>query len=552
MKNYFPAKLFSTKCVSLIPILAGIFWVTTCMSATVESQMPTLRYLDQKDSANQQAFEILLPIENDEPLVSLPSEKKDDSSSLTLSLQDAIRYAIRNNKDIQYYSFNPPQAIEALAAANSVYDTSIFESGSYNSIERPVESIIDQGSSQDVLLEDRRNMQIGVKKPLFTGGMFSLFVESNYLDSTSDYVVPNPQFTARLTAQVRQSLLKEFGDRSNKATIKIASINIEKTKEEFRAEVSSVLQNVAQEYWQLFYDLQYKKIQQESLAMADEVYQWEKTRREQGIANPVDVDQSEAAVETRRIALDQAGNQVKSTIRQLNQIMGFPFTYSPEKTPDIIPIDRPRTDIIQASEADTLSKALESRPEIIAARKDADVAETKQKLAKHLLLPKLDAKASYTFNSLDKEFNNSADKLFFSDKDTWVVALEFEYPLGNNKASAEYRKSVLAYKQAQREIVRTEETIRLDVASAVKDVSFYGNKVISTSEVEKKLESVVEGKKTRFEISQIDNDELLYAQNLLTDAKVEHLKALVGYNLKLVALSKARGTLLEDSGISLE
>jgi len=477
---------------------------------------------------------------------------KDSSLLLRLSLQDAIRYTIQNNKDIQYYSYNPPQAIEELAIASSVYDTSIFQSGSYNSTERPIENILDEGSIEGAIIEDRWNMQIGLKKPLTTGGIFSLFVDSNYLDSTSFAVTPDPQYISRLTAQVRQSLLKEFGDRSNKATIKIASINIERSKEEFRTEVSSVLENVARTYWQLFYDLRYKRIRQESLAMAEEVYLWEKTRSEQGIVNTVDVQQAEAACETRRIALDEAGNQVKATLRQLHQIMGFPFTDSPENMPEIIPTEPPRTEIVQVSEAEALAKALESRPEIIAARKASAAAETKQKLAKHLLLPKLDAKASYTLNSLDQDFNSSADELFFSDKDTWVVSLEFEYPLGNNKASAEFRKSVLEYKQVQREIAKTEEMIRLEVELVVKDVLFYGQKILTTSKVEKTLESVVEGKKTRFEIAQIDNDELLYAQNLLTEAKVEHLKAIVGYNLKLVELSKAQGIILDDLGISLQ
>jgi len=59
-------------------------------------------------------------------------------------------------------------------------------------------------------------------------------------------------------------------------------------------------------------------------------------------------------------------------------------------------------------------------------------------------------------------------------------------------------------------------------------------------------------KEHKFEISQIDNDELLYAQNLLTDAKIQNLNAIVSYNLKLYELSKAQGTLLEDMGVSLQ
>jgi outer membrane protein TolC len=130
--------------------------------------------------------------------------------------------------------------------------------------------------------------------------------------------------------------------------------------------------------------------------------------------------------------------------------------------------------------------------------------------------------------------------------------LQFEYPLGNNRASAEYRKSVLEYKQTLREVAKISEMIQLEVDLAIKDVSFFGLKIQSTEEVQKTLEHLVEGKKTRFAISQIDNDELLYVQNLLTDAKIENLKAIVSYNLKLFELSKAQGTLLSDLGISLQ
>ena len=551
MKKYLLLKSLSVSYGLLVFLLVNIFWTATCLEAIAEPEMPSLRYINE-DETDGQVLEFPLPIENEVSAAEVSPANRNASGPHRLNLQDAIRYTLQNNKDIQYYSFNPPQAIEALAIASSVYDASIFQTGFYNSTERPIENILDVGGGEGVLLEDKWNLQIGVKKPLPTGGLLSLFVDTNYLDSTSDAVIPNPQYVSRLTAQIRQSLLKEFKDQSNKATIKIANINIERSKEDFRSQVSSVLENVAKTYWQLFYDLGYEKIRREALAMAEEVYSWEKTRLEQGIANPLDVEQAEAAVGSRRIALDQAGNQIGSTLNYLHQVMGFPFADNYNDTPDIIPAEIPRTEVIQVSKEKSLESAFELRPEIIAGRKASDAAEIKKKLAKHQLLPQLDAKASYTLNSLDQSFNNSMDELFISDKDTWVIGLEFEYPLGNNRASAEYRKSVLEYKQTLREVAKISEMIQLEVDLAIKDVSFFGQKVQSTGEVQKNLLHLVEGKKTRFEISQIDNDELLYAQNLLTDSRVENLKAIVSYNLKLFELSKAQGTLLSDLGISLQ
>lgn len=551
MKKHLPLQALSVSCGLFVFLFVNIFWFIPCLQAAAEPDRPTLRYKGE-GYTDQQVLEFPLPIENKMFAAEVSPNIRDGSEPLPLSLFDAVRFAIQNNKEIQYFSYNPPQAIEALAIANSVYDASFFESWLYTSTERPIENILDVGSEEGILFEDRSTWQIGVKKPLPTGGMLSLFMDTNSLESTSDAVIPNPQNTARLTAQLRQSLFKEIGDQSNKAAIKIASINIEKSKEDFRSQVSSVLENVAKTYWQLFYDLGYEEIRRESLAMAEEVHRWEKTRLEKGIANPLDVDQAEAAVGTRRIALDQAGNQIGATLKQLHQIMGFPFIDTQSNTPDIIPTEPPRTEIIQVSAQEALEKAFELRPEIISVQKTADSAEIKKKLAKHKLLPQFDLKASYTLNSLDQNFDNSVDELFISEKDTWAVGLELEYPLGNNKASAEHRKSVLEYKQTLRDVAKTTEMIEVEVVLAVKDVSFWGKKVQSTSKVQKTLEHLVEGKKVRFEISQIDNEELLYAQNLLTDAKTQNLSALVGYNLKLIELSKAQGTLLEDMGVSLQ
>jgi outer membrane protein TolC len=536
---------------SFVFFLVNIFLYVTCLEAAAEFQTSILKYVRQNYN-DQQVLERPLPIEGADLTAEDPPDLSKASAPLSLSLQDAVFYTIQNNKDIQFYSYNPPRAIEEFSIANSVYDPSVFQSGSYTSTERPIENIIEEGSVEGVLIEDKWNLMLGVKKPLPTGGMVSVFMDSNYLDSTSDFVTPNPQYTSRMTAQIRQSLLKGFGDRENKATIEIASINIERSMEDFRSQVSSVMENVAKTYWQLFYDLGYEEVRRESLAMAEEVYQWEKTRLEQGIANPLDVDQAEAAVGTRKISLEQAGNQVKASLRQLHQVMGFPFADTFDETPEIIPTELPETEIIQVSEEEALERAIESRPEINAAQKALEAAETKVKLARHKLLPQLDAKASYTLNSLDQNFGSSVDEVFGNDKHTWVVGMEFEYPLGNNRASAEYRKSVLEFKQSSKDVARISEMIHLEVTLAVKDVIFFGEKVQSTREVQEILEQLVEGKRTRFEISQIDNDELLYTQNLLSEAKIENLKAIVSYNIKLFELNKAQGALLSDLGISLQ
>ena len=169
-----------------------------------------------------------------------------------LTLLEAIAEALRKNQKIQVSSFNPRQAAQDLRGAEAVYDSALFSSGNLGRVKRPTNSLLDTGTlKEDVLLENRRFIQTGAKKFLPSGATVSVYQEVDHLNSNSLYVVPDPQATSRLVMEVSQPLLKGFWDKSNRAAITIAKLNVDISNDEFRQTAMDVVTEAAKAYWQL-------------------------------------------------------------------------------------------------------------------------------------------------------------------------------------------------------------------------------------------------------------------------------------------------------------
>jgi outer membrane protein TolC len=63
---------------------------------------------------------------------------------------------------------------------------------------------------------------------------------------------------------------------------------------------------------------------------------------------------------------------------------------------------------------------------------------------------------------------------------------------------------------------------------------------------------VLKGEEALFELGKKNNRDLLEGQNNYDVTEKEHLQAQARYNLNLVSLARAKGTLLNDYGLNVE
>ncbi len=468
---------------------------------------------------------------------------------LKLNLAEAINIAINSNRDLQISTLDPYIAQEEKKSTEAVYDPTFFAENNFYKTDRPIHSILDTGTDgstgKDSLVEDGWNARAGFRKPLPTGGIASLFLEADHLDSNSELVLPNPQYTSRLTLQLRQALLKEFGDKSNKSNIERAGLNVKIAEAQYKKSLGNVLRDVAAAYWRFTYYFQQQDISREAVASGNDIYQRLKSREESGLANLLDIDRAKASIQDRKRSLLMDARNFKTSMDQLKLLIGI-SPGSETYRAGIVPTEHIINHVSTIDREVALQQAFGARPEILIARLKTEAAEIEKKLAKHKKLPTLDAKASYSFNALGEDVDDTMEDVVISDQGSWGVGLEFEWPIGGRETEADYQKAILKQRKRQMELRQSFEQVGYEVHSTSNKIEELAAEIEATLRATEAYERVLKREGSLFEIDRVDNQRLLDAQDDYYQAQKNTLKSILNLNIALLDLSWAKGTLLDE------
>lgn len=471
-----------------------------------------------------------------------------------LSLQQTLQLALASNRDVQLSTLYPFIAAEDKKVSQSVYDSTLFAENTYYRTHRPIQSLLDNGTDgttgKDTLLEDGWNARAGVRKAFATGGIASVFIEADHLDSNSELVLPNPQYTSRLTVQFRQALLKEFGDTSNQSNIEKAGINIRIAEAQYRKTLEGVLRDVVVAYWRFTYYYQQLEINRNAVAAAEKIWERLLRRRERGLVSMLDMDRAEAVLADRRRQLLTDTRNYKTAMNQLKLLMGIPHT-SAVYTTDLEPSEEIVFPVGDVNEEQVLTRALEARAEVVIAKLRLESITIDKEVANHKKLPTLDATASYSHNALGENVSTTMEETIGDVQASWTVGLEFEWPMGGRGAEAEYQKVVLGQRKRQIELSQVFEQIGYEVHSANSKVSELLQEREVASQAENAYTRVLQREQSRFELAQVDNQRLLDAQDDYYEAQRSSLRAALNLTIALLDLDWAQGTLLEQLHIDL-
>lgn len=473
---------------------------------------------------------------------------------IEINLRQAMQVTLSQNRDLQLAMLAPSVAETELEIAKTVYDPSLFSDARYYDSERPIQSLLDTGSDGtdgvESLTEEGWVSETGVRQPLPTGGNATISYEADNLENNSELTIPNPQYTSRVKLELRQSLLKGFGDRANKSEIDLATIALNQSQAEYRKELSDLLKEMTLYYWRYSYYYQLEKMSGEAIDAAVEVLGRVETRSEQGIGNLLDLDRARSSVEDRRLKYLGDKRLAQTTLEQFKQILGiavlspyFHSTFIPTE-PFIKTFVLPDLNQIQRT-------ALTRREEITISKQEFKSALTKLKLAEHLELPTLDARTSYTLNGLGEEYGDSVDSSLSDGKNSWDAGLFLEWQIGGRKSSLEARKAMLGARQAKLEYKRNVEAITYEVSSLHKEASLSMEEVEAAKRAKDAYAAVFKRENALYDISRIGNQRLLDSQDEYFDAERAYVKAVLGLNLVALKLQWVQGLFLETFGIEL-
>jgi len=490
---------------------------------------------------------------------------------IKLSLEDALKEALRNNLDIKIERYSTRAAKEGVTAAEGSFDFVTFATTGYNSSRTEPFNYF---SDLKVNISQRYSFNAGIRKNLaFSGGNFQISFDDNRSSSNNPFSLYNPYHTANLSFQLTQPLLKNFGSRIAKYNLIIARKNRELSLAQFKNKVISTLAQVQELYFNLVFQMRDLEVKKGSLKLAKDQLEMTKTKVAVGSLPPIEITQAEAAVAQREVDIISAESAVQSAKDQLLRAMKGELSPSSWEV-EIIPITEPSSEKEVPDLEECIKQALKNRPDLIQERLNVKIKEETVYYRRNQLKPELNLQITATLNGLNgrkpiiignpftREYEvigyqegglgGALRDIFTGNFRTFNVNFSLNLPLENRSAEAAYAQAEIELEQERERLRNLEQQVILEVRDAVRRVISSLKQVEASRKARELAEKQLKAEEEKFAVGASTNFEVLRLQEALASAQSQEIKAIVDYNIALFNLKKVTGTLLSDLNITVK
>ena len=486
---------------------------------------------------------------------------------LNLSLQDAKGIALENNRDIQIEKQTVKISEGDIMTQKGIFDPILNLSAYYLDAQDPTTSTF---ITSGTINEKEFNAQSGITGTLPTGTFYNVLDFSVTRTTTNSPVdTLSPSWFTTLGFTVGQELLRNFGLDVNLAPVIVAKRSSKISEKELETTISDTFLNIETNYWLVIAARENLKNQNTALELATDLQRRNEIQVEVGVLAPVSVTEAKSEVAARQVDVINAENTLRATEDALKNTLAIPLTRQ------IYLTDKP-TDVFKSfNESEVLKEALEQRPEIVQADLDVKNKETQKKFFSNQRLPSLSIQGTINLQGLggnenpnriifsddpvqpisdlfDDSYRDSFRNLFNAEFPTWQVLGVFSFPIFNwtargnyVKATADLDRSAIGYKKVT-------DDVTLDVRNAIREIenSLKGIEAAKTSVG--LSEEVVGNQGERLKVGIGTTRDVIEAQRDLVDARTQLIRAIADYNIALARLERAKGTIIEASGVEIK
>jgi outer membrane protein TolC len=493
------------------------------------------------------------------------SQEKD---VLSITLEDSILKALKNNLNIAVEVYNPDIADESVTQAKEIFMPRLDLTYGNDHSESPPYWWI-QGAG--IIVTKYQDYSATLVQQIPTGGNFSLSLTGYKSKTNQAFQLLDPRYGGTLQLNLTQPLLKNFGFKVSRKEIILAKNNLEISYSQLKSVLLETIYQVEEAYWNLVYAIEDYKVKQQSLQLARDLLAKNKKEVEVGQLAPLEILNSEAAVASREADILQA----EALIRRCEDVLKSIINLSREEggqLKKVAPLDKPRFEKKDISLDAALAEAYEKRPDLGMTRKSIETNQLNVSVARNQMLPGLDLQLSYSSPGISgdrliyagnnafsgvvigKEKGDSSKALRDALKflyDNWTVAVTLSLPLSNFLTRAEYARARLELDQNLAKLKTQEQQVYLEVSDAVRSIETDAKRVDAYRIARELAEKRLEAEEKKLNVGLTINYFVLQYQEELANARSMEIKALVDYNLSLAKLEKAMGTSLESRNIKL-
>jgi len=477
-------------------------------------------------------------------------DEGDTRQSIVLNATDCLTIALQSNLDISISKYDPliseATVTQAMGEFDPLWSLNVLESEE----KTPTPAQYRLFGAPPSIWARTTNFDTTFQGKAPTGTTYSLNFGSIRSESTYTRARGGgePEYRGMADLTLTQPLLNGFGLNVNLAQIRIAKNNKQMSDEALAQTVMDTVSQVLGAYWDLVFARENLGVARQSLRNARDLVEQNKLRVEVGTAASIEVRQAEAGVKKREAEVISA----IALIRDAEDVLKLMLNVHENTelwSQAVVPADKP-TLIMRALDEDlSYATALQKRPELAQARKGVENSEVLVRLNRNALLPTINLQGSYGFNSLRNGFNEEVDYLVRGDDWKFFYGVVGMIPVGNRLAKGQYLQSQYERDKMQLAVRKVQQTIRVDVRSAIRRVET-NSKLVETDAVATKLqERALEDEKKRYEVGVSTSYRVLEFEEDLARAKSNELKALVDYRKALIALDRAEGVILDRHNV---
>ena len=384
----------------------------------------------------------------------------------------------------------------------------------------------------------------------------------------------NPFLQATLDFQVSQPLLQGFGLPVNNRYIKVARNNLKVTDLVLKQQVSITVAAVLNLYWDLVSFDEAVRIKQQALDVAQKLYEGNKKQVEIGAMAGIEVTRTGAAVSAAKEALLIAQSNVsQQEIVLKNALNRNAMANAWLDDIHVIPLDRievPKSDEVRPLQ-DLVQEALKNRAEMETANINLDSKKILLKGTRNNLLPSLQAFADVNNQGLAGPVNSiyngesgipspyfiggtgtALRQVFGRDFPNYSAGISLNIPFRNRQAQADYVIDELQLRQAELQMQRATNQVRVDVKTNLINLQQARARYETAVTTRQLSEQNLDAEQKRFNYGVGSVALVIAAQQQLAADQDSEVQSMANYTHAKIAFDDAMGRTLEVNNVSLE
>ncbi len=480
---------------------------------------------------------------------------EDAPASRSLTLDECIEMALKDNLGLRIARYNPQIALFNLSAVRAGFEPVLSLSGEHSHDESG-SKLFSGGFSIPGSKTDRDTFSGGLEGLTPWGMTYSAggSVNEQYGKSfsvVSNSLVSDPfdSSSGSVGISVTQPLLKNFWTDNTRLSIAVAKNQVKQSELVLKNNIIALVTQIETAYYNLEFLTENMKVQQKALELAKKLLEENRKRVEVGALAPLDEKQAEAEVASRQADLIAAQNSLRNAENSFKTIFNDNFSVWRTKSLELAPSPVAERQLFNVQ--DSWSQAFANRPDYLQAKLDLEREGFQLKFDKNQLYPQLDVVASYGYNGSGREFSDSFGEMNDRDRPYYSYGGRLVFPLGNGSARNRYKATKATHEQSLLGLKSLEQSIMVGVENTINTAQANYERIEATRKAREYAEAALAAEQKKLENGKSTSFFVLQMQRDLTAALSDEISAIAQYKTSLALLAQSEGTTLERRKIDV-